>query len=169
MRRCLAKWVVPCLALLFRLLGGVYRAVAWQWTPGSDSTIADFGREVTIHTDTSIRWRFTLFLWSINLKFFKVCRPTNFWEERNNLAFLKTEKQYVPPKCWQVPAVTAHNMSLRLQQMEAKLVTTYHATWSHNREDNNIILILKTIKEISFFEKLKVYNRIWCRNPEDLI
>jgi hypothetical protein len=27
---CLAKWLVPCLAPLFRLLGGVYRAVAWQ-------------------------------------------------------------------------------------------------------------------------------------------
>jgi hypothetical protein len=28
MIRCLAKWVVPCLAPLFRLLGGVYRIVA---------------------------------------------------------------------------------------------------------------------------------------------
>jgi hypothetical protein len=39
---CQAKWVVPCLAPLFRLLGDVYQAVAWQWTPGSDSTIASF-------------------------------------------------------------------------------------------------------------------------------
>jgi hypothetical protein len=31
MNCCLAKWVVPCLAPLFRLLGGVYRAIAWQW------------------------------------------------------------------------------------------------------------------------------------------
>jgi hypothetical protein len=49
MGRCLAKWVVPCLAPLFRLLGGVYRAVAWQWTRGSDSTIAAFSLHVTIY------------------------------------------------------------------------------------------------------------------------
>jgi hypothetical protein len=38
--RCLAKWVAPCLGPLFQLLGGVYRAVAAQWMPGSDSIIA---------------------------------------------------------------------------------------------------------------------------------
>jgi hypothetical protein len=52
MSRCLAKWVVPCLAPLFRLLG-VYRAVSWQWTPGSDSTIAGFRRHFTIQTEFS--------------------------------------------------------------------------------------------------------------------
>jgi hypothetical protein len=51
---CLAKWVVPYLAPLLRLLGGVYRAVAWQWTPGSDSTIAVLGRHVTIYTDHKV-------------------------------------------------------------------------------------------------------------------
>jgi hypothetical protein len=30
------------------LLGGVYLAVAWQWTPGSNSIIAAFRRHVTI-------------------------------------------------------------------------------------------------------------------------
>jgi hypothetical protein len=48
MNNCLAKWVVPCLAPLFRLLGGVYQGVAWQWTPSSDSTIVAFRRHVTI-------------------------------------------------------------------------------------------------------------------------
>jgi hypothetical protein len=46
--RCLAKWVVPCLAPLFRLLDGVYRAVAWRWTPDSDSTTAAFRRCIKI-------------------------------------------------------------------------------------------------------------------------
>jgi hypothetical protein len=48
MSRCLAKWVALCLAPLFRLLDGVYRAAALQWTCGFDSTIAAFRRHVTL-------------------------------------------------------------------------------------------------------------------------
>jgi hypothetical protein len=52
------------LAHLFRLLGGVYRAVAWQWTPGSDSTIVAFRRHVTIFMDgISWNWVFDFASW----------------------------------------------------------------------------------------------------------
>jgi hypothetical protein len=40
------------LAPLFKLLGGIYEAVAWLWTPGPDSTIAAFRRHVTIRFGT---------------------------------------------------------------------------------------------------------------------
>jgi hypothetical protein len=49
MNLCLAERIIPCLAPLFLLLGGVYRAVAWQWTPGTDSTIAAFRHHITIY------------------------------------------------------------------------------------------------------------------------
>jgi hypothetical protein len=41
------------LAPLFRLLGSVYRTVAWQWKLGSDSTTAAFRRHVTKGLGTS--------------------------------------------------------------------------------------------------------------------
>jgi hypothetical protein len=48
MNRSVSKCVVPSLAPVFRLLGGVYRAVAWQWTHGSDSNVSAFRRHVTV-------------------------------------------------------------------------------------------------------------------------
>jgi glucose uptake protein GlcU len=62
MNRRLAKWVVP--APLFRLLGGVYGAVAKQKTPSSDSTIAAFRRHVTIFYVSSVFYTYYI----INLK-----------------------------------------------------------------------------------------------------
>jgi hypothetical protein len=60
---CLAKWVVPCLAPIFRLLGGVYRAVAWQWSPGSDPIIVAFRRHVTILYSKSISTEYIVIFW----------------------------------------------------------------------------------------------------------